>query len=66
MSSQLPSSLPLITRENGSVPRDRLLGYLNDCVDKLNQPETIEMLVLRHLDSSEPLFQIFINYQREM
>jgi hypothetical protein len=64
-----PSAGPpsqLITREQVTIPRAILLGFLNDCVEKLMVHENIERIVARHLETQEPLYQLMMNYQREV
>jgi hypothetical protein len=60
-----PSS-GLHTDKDGPVPRDRIVGFLDDCVSKLLDDTVVHDLVLRHFDTKKPLFEIMIDYQREV
>lgn len=59
-------STALHTDKDGPVPRDRIVGFLNDCVAKLLDDTTVHDLALRHIDTKTPLFEIMIDYQREV
>ena len=59
-------SVKLHTQSDGPIPRDKIEGFLNDCVEKLLQDTTIDEIVRKHLDVQRPLYELMIAYQREV
>ena len=63
MESKSPDRLIVAT--DVSIPRETLLGFLNDCVEKMMDQREIEKLVDIHFVKNQALFTVMIDFQRD-
>ena len=64
--ASVSGTVGLHTQKDGPIPRHVIEGFLNDCVAKMLEDTTIDEIVRKHLDVQRPLFELMIEYQKEV